>query len=141
MGPLRCPSVPPCPLSGLVKAVPPARSNARHAFRLKLIDEPDRLDCFGGQQGRHAGIQRFAQVRRPVAIGRHRMQQLAGVLQHRLQLADRLHLLAGHAEDQRKIVGRVGKGHRRFVALFPPTPGAAWFQLPSPERLRPEWHV
>ena len=82
--------------------------------RLLAVDEADGLDDLGGQQRRHAGVERLAQVGRPAVGRRDRMQQLFGVLQHRRQLAELGDLAAGHAQDRRQVVSRIRKSHRRL---------------------------
>ena len=79
---------------------------------LEAVHITDRFDRLGSQQGRHAAVQRFAQVGGPVAGRGDRVQQAACVFQHRPELAQRLHFPAGHAQDQRQIVGGVGEGDR-----------------------------
>ena len=58
IGPFRCPSVRDAvcywPPSGLVKDVPPASWKPGMRFRLLIVDETDRFDRLGCQQGRHA---------------------------------------------------------------------------------------
>lgn len=89
----------------------------RQDFRLLPVDEAHGLDALGSQQGGHAGVQRLAQVRRPVFLRRQWVQQRAGVLEHRLKLAEGFDRQPGHAEDGRQVVGGVGEGHRRIRAF------------------------
>ncbi len=49
-----------------------------------------------------------------MTLGGEGVQQLAGVLQGRLQLTQGLDLLSGHAQDQGEIIGCVGESHRRL---------------------------
>ena len=101
-----------------MKEVPPASLKPGLGSGCKPVDEADGFDRLGSQQGRHAAVQRFAQVGRPVAVGRHRVEQRAGMLQDRLQLAERFDLHPGHAHDQRQVIGGIGKGNRCIGPFF-----------------------
>ena len=81
---------------------------------LLAVNEADGLDDLGGQQRRHARVQRLAQVGRPAVRRRHRVQQILGMFQHRRQLTQLGDLPAGHAQDRRQVVGSIRESHRRL---------------------------
>ena len=61
---------------------------------------------FSGEQGCHAAIQGFAQVRRPVALGGDGVEQVAGMLEHICQLTKFFHRVAGQAVNGGQVSKR-----------------------------------
>ena len=75
------------------------------------------LDDLAGEQRRHAGVQRVAQVRQPDLVRRDGRQQASALVEHRLHVGQRLDLLAGEGVDHRQVVGRVGEADGAVRAL------------------------
>jgi 3-methyladenine DNA glycosylase/8-oxoguanine DNA glycosylase len=81
-------------------------------LRLIVLQEANGLDRLGRVKRGHAGVQRFAQAR--VAL----RQKLPGRLQHRPEIAQFLHGLTRHAQDEGQPIGRVRKANRRIWAVL-----------------------
>jgi len=75
------------------------------------------LDHLAGEQRRHAGVERLAEVGQPHLFGRTLRQELFRPFKDPPQIGQRLHFLAGERIDDRQIVGGVGKPDRAGLAL------------------------
>ena len=85
---------------------------------LLAAGEAHGLEALFGEESGHARVERLAQIGHPAPVGRDGMEQRLRGAQHRLQVAQLLHRLPGHAEHEGQVVGGIRKGDGGFGAFF-----------------------
>ena len=92
----------------------PEPETGRERDAVQRLERFDRLvrDERGG-----AGVERAAEVRQPEAVGRHRREPAARLLQRLLEVAELLDAAAGERQNHRQRVGRALEPDLRVAAL------------------------
>ena len=85
---------------------------------LQAVDVAQREVDLLGEERRHAGVERLAEVRLPEVLLRLLVQQLLGEAQADAHVAERLDLEAGHRVDHRQVERRVGELEREVLPLL-----------------------
>ena len=85
---------------------------------LEAVDVAQREVDLLGEERRHAGVERLAEVRLPEVLLRLLVQQLLGEAEAGLHVAERLDLEAGHRVDHRQVERRVGELELEVLPLL-----------------------